>query len=186
MRHLPQLKKTSFWEAGVKAGHLSEWTISWSRRQNKKSTKRLQKINSILHLEVSHSKSIPWCLCNTVGCTNWKGNSLDFTHEKKLSSVFSGSRGSCVKPDELSQAMSLESASAECEDYKFENKKKIWGCGVRKRWTLPDPYSLLLVSAWDQGLETTLVTWVPSFDKEDIDISVSAAWILYFFFSCPW
>ncbi len=35
-----------------------------------------------------------------------------------------------MKSDKLSQVMSLESASAGAEDYKFKNDKKSGGCGV--------------------------------------------------------
>ena len=61
----------------------------------------------------------------------------DFTHTslqvvrstaayvKKLYKAFCGSRGSCVKSDQLPQVMGLESASDETEDNKFENENNL-------------------------------------------------------------
>ncbi len=38
-----------------------------------------------------------------------------------------------MKSDTCTQVMSLESASVVAEDNKFENGKKIWRCGLRKK-----------------------------------------------------
>ncbi len=65
-----------------------------------------------------------------------KGNSIKVCLQalwKKLYKAFCGSGWSCEKSDKLPQVMSLESALVGAENDKFENKK-IWGCGVRKKW----------------------------------------------------
>ena len=54
--------------------------------------------------------------------------------------AFCVSKGRCVKSNKLPQVMSLESASVEAEDDKFENEKNL------KALTSPDLRSLLLIS----------------------------------------
>lgn len=44
---------------------------------------------------------------------------------KKVYEAFGGTRGSLVKPDKLTQLMSLQSALMGAKDYKFEIKKNV-------------------------------------------------------------